>query len=161
MNLRRGLNVDFILGVVFVPFGADSAAEALLLFSFVCATRDIYGDVDRDFRVQNNANLLKADKFESAIQNNLTLVDGHAFGGRGFCDVARGNRTVELTAVASGPDYGNHQTLKLLGNLFGFGLALEIFRFELGAAAFKMGEVDLVGPQGFPCGSKNYGQSPV
>jgi len=52
------LDFDFFFVVVVIFFAADGAAEKFLLFGFVRAAGDVHGDVHRDFRVQNDTDLL-------------------------------------------------------------------------------------------------------
>ena len=149
---RSGSGFDFIFVVEIVLFAADGAAEKFLLFRFIRAAGDVHGDVHRDFRVQHDADFLEAEDFQRTVKNDLTLADGDAFGGCRFGNVTGRDRAIKLTAVAGGPDNRNHQAVELLGNLFGFGLTVEVFRFELGALAFEVGQVALVRTQGFTLG---------
>ena len=73
-----------------------------------------------DFGVQDDGDVMQAQVFDRAAQNDLFAVDGEAFGCSNVCRVTGRNRTVKRTRIGGGADDDELLTVKLVGQCFGF-----------------------------------------
>ena len=91
--------------------------------------------------------LVHADRLDRIVEDDLVAHHREAaFGDRGR-DVAGVDRTVEDAGLAGLAQHDEGLAVELGGDGGGFGLALQVARFELGALGLELGDVGLGGAQ--------------
>src|SRR5690606_28006920 len=114
-------------------FGGIKRLATCLAICLIGGTGDVQRDGRGDFRMEADGDLGDADGLDRSLQLDLAAADLEAGFVENLGDVASGYRTVKLAGLGSGADDDEALAVQLLGNGFGFLLALEVARFQLDA----------------------------
>jgi hypothetical protein len=127
--------------------GRGQILASRLALCFVGRTGDIERDPGFDFGVQDNVDLMHADRLDRLFQIDLVTADAEAFGGQEVGNVAGRDRSVKLTGFAGRTDDDEILAVKAFGHFRRGGLALGIARFDVLALGLEPGPVGIVGPE--------------
>ena len=92
----QGIFVDAVDGV-----GRGKGLALGLTLGFFDGAGNIELDLDLDFGVKPDRNIVQANGLDRRVQVNLAAADAEAFGGEDFDHVTGSNRTVKLAGFAS------------------------------------------------------------
>jgi hypothetical protein len=95
-----------------------------------------------------------AERLDRTVETDLGARDGEAAFRDDFGDVARGDRTVKLSAFAGLTQSNEALAVKLLGNGFGILLLLQVLGLKLGALGFECARLPFVALSALPFGSR-------
>ena len=98
--------------------------------------------------MQANQHVVDAQRLDRGVENDLAALDLAAFGRDGLDDVARGDRTVQLTRLTGLPDHDIGLAVDLGADRAGVGLVLLVAGLDGGAVEFERLQVRRRGPTG-------------